>query len=134
MNAMRTSFAIDPGWEARYERQINDATGALMEISNRITQTSIQTAQRSMEQNMKMVQQRQRQFDHMTQSSRSSFQRRQESQDRIRQRWSDITLGQIHGCDDLGHCTEVSNDYQYYLDQRRKDCRGRPFRRHSTKA
>lgn len=48
----------------------------------------MQAAQQSMEQNMKMVQDR--------------------------QRWSDITLGQIHGCDDLGNCQTVSNDYQYY--------------------
>ncbi len=114
MNAMRGSFAIDPGWEARYERQINDTTGALMEMSNRITQTSMQMAQQSMEQNMKMVQQRQRQFDQMNQGIMSSYQRQQASQDKLRQRWSDITLGQIHGCDDIGNCTTVSNDYQYY--------------------
>jgi hypothetical protein len=114
MNAMISSFQIDPAWQAQYEQQIHDTTGALMEISNRITQTSMQMAQQSMEQNMKMVQQRQRQFDQMSQSSTSSFQRQQESQDRNRQRWSDITLGQIHGCDDIGNCTTVSNDYQNY--------------------
>jgi len=96
---------------ARYERQVQDTTGALMEMSNRITQASVEQAQRSLEQNMKMVQEGQKQFDQMNQSMMSSFHRQQESQDRIRQRWSDITLGQIHGCDDLGNCATVSNDY-----------------------
>ncbi len=114
MNAMKTSLAIDPGWQAQYERQIHDTTGALMEMSNRITQESIRQAQQSLEQNIAQVRRRQQEFDQMTAGSMASFHRQQESQDRIRQRWSDITLGQIHGCDDLGNCTEVSNDYQYY--------------------
>jgi hypothetical protein len=114
MNAMKTSLAIDPVWKAQYERQIHDTTGALMEISNRITQESIRQAQQSLEQSIAQVQRRQQEFNQMTEGSMASFQRQQESQDRIRQRWSDITLGQIHGCDDLGNCTEVSNDYQYY--------------------
>jgi hypothetical protein len=42
------------------------------------------------------------------QASRSILQ--QSIRDAIRQRWSDITLGQIHGCDDLGNCSTVSND------------------------
>jgi len=114
MNAMKTSLAIDPAWKAQYERQIHDTTGALMEMSNRITQESIRQAQQSLEQNMAQVRRRQQEFDQMTEESVASFHHQQESQDRIRQRWSDITLGQIHGCDDLGNCTEVSNDYQYY--------------------
>ena len=28
------------------------------------------------------------------------FQKQRENSDRIRQRWSNITLGQVHGCDD----------------------------------
>jgi hypothetical protein len=91
-----------------------DTTGALMEMSNRITKASIEQAKRSLDQNTKLVQERQKQFDQMNQSMMSSFHRQQESQDRIRQRWSDITLGQIHGCDDLGNCTTVSNDYKHY--------------------
>lgn len=85
-----------------------------MEISNRITQESIQAAQQSLQRNMQMVQQRQQQFDQMNKSSMDSFKRQQDSQDRIRQRWSDITLGQIHGCDDIGNCATVSNDYDHY--------------------
>ena len=50
----------------------------------------------------------------MNQSMMSSFKRQQDSQDKIRQRWSDITLGQIHGCDDLGNCQTIPNDYQNY--------------------
>jgi uncharacterized protein YbdZ (MbtH family) len=114
MNEMRTSLAIDPAWQARYEQQIHDTTGALMEISNRITQESIQRAQQSLQQNMDMVKRRQQQFDQMSKMSMDSFHRQQASQDQIRQRWSDITLGQIHGCDDVGNCTTVSNDYSYY--------------------
>jgi hypothetical protein len=112
MNAMSSSFLIDAGWQSQYERQTQAATAAAMELSNRITQASMQMAQQSMEQNMKMVQQRQRQFDQMNQGIMSSYQRQQASQDQIRQRWSDITLGQIHGCDDLGNCATVSNEYQ----------------------
>lgn len=114
MNAMVSSFRVDPAWQAQYERQIQDTTGALMELSNRVTQNSIRLAQQSMEQNMKMVQQRQQQFDQMNRGIMSSFQKQQKSQDAIRQRWSDITLGQIHGCDDNGNCSTVSNDYQHY--------------------
>ena len=114
MNAMIASFKIDPRWQANYDRQVQDTTGALIEMSNRITQASIDQAQRSIEQNMKMVQARQQQFDQMNHSMMSSFQRQQASQDAIRQRWSDVTLGQIHGCDDLGNCSTISNDYQYY--------------------
>lgn len=126
MNAMRTSFAVDRAWQARYERQIHDTTGALMEISNRLTQESIQTAQRSLQQNIAQVQRRQQEFEQMAKGSMDSFHRQQESQDRIRQRWSDITLGQIHGCDDLGNCTEVSNDYQYYWTKDGKTVVGGP--------
>jgi len=114
MNAMVASFQIDSAWQAQYERQIQDTTGALMELSNRVTQNSMRLAQQSMEQNMKMVQQRQQQFDQMNRGIMSSYQKQQQSQDAIRQRWSDITLGQIHGCDDLGNCQTVSNDYQHY--------------------
>ena len=114
MNAMVSSFRVDPAWQAQYERQIQDTTGALLELSNRVTQNSIRLAQQSMEQNMKMVQQRQQQFDQMNRGIMSSFQKQQKSQDAIRQRWSDITLGQIHGCDDNGNCSTVSNDYQHY--------------------
>ena len=114
MNAMRVSLTIDPAWQARYEQQIRDTTGALMEISNRLTQESIRQAQQSLQQNIAQVQRRQQQFDQMSQASMDSFHRQQESQDRIRQRWSDVTLGQIHGCDDLGNCQEISNDYQHY--------------------
>ncbi len=114
MNAMRASFAIDPAWQARYDRQIHDTTGALMEMSNRLTQESIRQAQQSLQQNIAQVQRRQREFDQMNKASMGSFQRQQESHDRIRQKWSDITLGQIHGCDDLGNCGTISNDYQYY--------------------
>jgi hypothetical protein len=114
MNEMRASFLMDSGWQQRYDAQVRDTTGALMQISNRITQESIQAAQQSLQRNMQMVQQRQKQFDQMTKSSMDSFRRQQDSQDRIRQRWSDITLGQIHGCDDLGNCATVSNDYDHY--------------------
>ena len=114
MNAMIASFQIDPAWQAQYDRQIQDTTGALMEMSNRITQTSMQMAQQSMEQNMKMVQQRQKQFDQMNESRSSAYQRQQASQDRIGQARSDTTLGQIHGCDDLGRCATVSNEDQYH--------------------
>jgi hypothetical protein len=114
MNAMRASFAIDHAWEARYEQQIHDRTGALMEISNRLTQESIRHARQSLEQNIALVARREREFDRMREGSMGSFRRRQESQDRVSQRWSDVTLGKIHGCDDLGNCTEVYNDYQYY--------------------
>ena len=114
MNAMITSFKTDPNWQARYERDIQDTTGALMQISNQITQQSMQLAQQSLQQNMRQVQQRQQQFDQMSQMREDSFKKQMDSQDSIRQRWSDITLGQIHGCDDLGNCTTVSNDYQNY--------------------
>lgn len=114
MNAVRSSFGIHPDWQARYERQIQDTTGALMEISNRVTQESIRQAQQSLEQNIAQVERRQREFDQMKQASMGSFHRQQESHDRIRQKWSDVTLGQIHGCDDLGNCGTISNDYQYY--------------------
>jgi len=114
MNAMSSSFRIDAAWQSQYERQIQDTTGAAMEMSNRITQASMQMAQQSMEQNMKTVQQRQRQFDQMNQGIMSSYERGQASRDQIRQRWSDITLGQIHGCDDLGNCATVSNENQNY--------------------
>jgi len=114
MNAMIASFRMDPNWEARYQRQIQDTTGALMEISNRITQASIQQAQQSLQQNMKQVQERQKQFEQMNQGMMSSFERQQASQDKIRQGWSDTILGQVHGCDDLGRCSTVSNEYQYH--------------------
>jgi hypothetical protein len=114
MNAMITSFRVDPNWQAGYERDIQDTTGALMQISNQITQRSMQLAQQSLQQNMRQVQQRQQQFDQMSQMRENSFKKQMDSQDSIRQRWSDITLGQIHGCDDLGNCSTVSNDYQNY--------------------
>jgi len=114
MNALVSSFTIDPAWQASYERQIQDTTEALMEISNRITQESIRRAQQSLQQNIAQVQRRQKEFDQINEMRQSSFQRQQESADRIRQRWSDITLGQVHGCDDLGRCSEQSNEYQYH--------------------
>jgi len=114
MNAMIASFKVDPRWQANYDSQVQSTASALMEVSNRITQASMQTAQQSMEQNMKMVQERQRMFDQMNKGMMSSYQRQQASQDALRQRRSDITLGQIHGCDDLGNCQTVSNDYQNY--------------------
>jgi uncharacterized protein YbdZ (MbtH family) len=126
MNAMRVSFTLDPGWQAQYERQIHDTTGALMEISNRLTADSIRQAQQSLQQNMAQVQRRQQQFDQMSKASMDSFHRQQASQDQIRQRWSDITLGQIHGCDDLGNCQEVSNDYDYYWTKDGKTVVGGP--------
>jgi hypothetical protein len=112
MNTMIASFKVDPNWQAQYERQIKDTTGALMAISNQITQQSIQLAQQSLQQNMRQVQQRQREFDQINQMRESSFKKQMDSQDQIRQRWSDITLGQIHGCDDNGNCSEQSNAYQ----------------------
>ncbi|HEY6763620.1 MAG TPA: hypothetical protein VI386_02515 [Candidatus Sulfotelmatobacter sp.] len=112
MNAMVSSFRIDPNWQRQYERDIRDTSGALMEISNRITQQSMQLAQQSLQQNTRQVQQRQQQFDQMSQMREDSFKRQMDSQDRIRQRWSDTTLGQIHGCDDNGKCSTQSNDYQ----------------------
>jgi hypothetical protein len=112
MNTMIASFKVDPNWQAQYERQIKDTTGALMAISNQITQQSIQLAQQSLQQNMRQVQQRQQQFDQINQMRESSFKKQMDSQDQIRQRWSDITLGQIHGCDDNGNCSEQSNAYQ----------------------
>ena len=114
LDQMRTSFQIDPTWQANYERQIHDTTGALMEISNRLTQDSIQEAQQSLARNTAAVEAHQRAFDQSTAATSSAFARQQQSEDSIRQRWSDITLGQIHGCDDLGNCGEVSNDYDYY--------------------
>ncbi len=114
MNAMISSFQIDAAWQSQYERQIHDTTGALMGISNRITQASMEMAQQSMQQNMKMVQQRQQQADQINQMRSSSFERQQQSQDRIRQGQSDTTLGQVHGCDDLGRCATVSNEDQYH--------------------
>ena len=112
MNTMIASFKVDPNWQAQYKRQIKDTTGALMAISNQITQQSIQLAQQSLQQNMRQVQQRQQQFDQINQMRESSFKKQMDSQDQIRQRWSDITLGQIHGCDDNGNCSEQSNAYQ----------------------
>lgn len=114
MNAVVSSFTIEAAWQASYQRQIQDTTGALTEISQRITQESIQRAQRSLQQNIDQVQRRQKEFDQISEMRRSSFQKQQESSDRIRQRWSDITLGQVHGCDDLGRCSEQSNEYQYH--------------------
>jgi hypothetical protein len=114
MNKMRASFAIDPGWQQRYDAQVHDTTGALIEMSNRITGASIRAAQESLQWEMQMVERRQHQFDQMTKASMDSFKRQQDSNDRIRQRWSDITLGQVHGCDDLGNCATVSNDYDHY--------------------
>ncbi len=114
MNAMVASLQLDPAWQAAYERQIHDTTGALMAMSDRITRESIQRAQQSLQQNMAMVQRRQQEFDQISAMRQSSFQRQQESQSRIAQRWSDITLGQVHGCDDLGRCATVSNEYQYH--------------------
>ncbi|MBV8360423.1 MAG: hypothetical protein JO189_21195 [Deltaproteobacteria bacterium] len=114
MNAMNASFAMNPSWQAQYDRQIHDTTGALMEMSNRITQESIHQAQQSLQQNITLVRGRQQQIDQMSGMSMESFNRQQRSQAQISQRWSDITLGQIHGCDDLGNCGEVSNDYENY--------------------
>jgi hypothetical protein len=113
MNAMVSSFQIDPAWQAQYERQIQDTTGALMDISNRITQASMQAAQQSMQQNMKMVQQRQQQFDQINQMRQSSFQRQQDAQTKEANNWSNIILGQEHGCDDLGRCSTIPNDAPY---------------------
>jgi hypothetical protein len=114
LNTMIASLKVDPNWQMQYERQIRDTTGALMAISNQVTQQSIQLAQQSLQQNIRQVQQRQQQFDQMTQMRESSFKNQMGSQDRIRQRWSDITLGQIHGCDDNGNCSTQSNEYQYH--------------------
>ena len=114
MNRMIASFKIAPAWQARYDRQIHDTTGALMEISNRITRASIEQARQSLNQNIRLENERQKQFDQMNHMIMSGYQRRQNIQSQIQQRWSDITLGQIHGCDSLGNCGEVSNDYQYY--------------------
>jgi len=113
-NAMRSSFRLDPIWQRQYERDIKDTTGALMEISNRITQQSIQLAQQSLQQNLRQVQQRQQQFDQISKMREDSFKRQMDSQDRIRQRWSDTTLGQIHGCSDTGQCSTQSNECQYH--------------------
>jgi hypothetical protein len=112
LNTMIASFKVDPNWQRQYERQIKDTTGALIAISNQVTQQSIQLAQQSLQQNIRQVQQRQQQFDQMTQMRESSFKNQMDSQDRIRQKWSDITLGQIHGCDDNGKCSTQSNEYQ----------------------
>ncbi len=114
LNTMMASLKVDPKWQMQYERQIRDTTGALMAISNQVTQQSMQLAQRSLEQNIRQVQQRQQQFDQISQMRESSFKRQMDSQDRIRQKWSDITLGQIHGCDDNGTCSTQSNEYQYH--------------------
>jgi hypothetical protein len=126
MNALVSSFTIDPAWQASYERQIQDTTGALGEISNRITQESIRRAQQSLQQNIEQVQRRQKEFDQISEMRQSSFQRQQESADRIRQRWSDITLGQVHGCDDLGRCSEQSNEYQYHWTDKSGNVVGGP--------
>lgn len=112
LNTMIVSFKLDPNWQAQYERQIKDTTGALMAISNQVTQQSMQLAQQSLQQNMLQVQQRQQQFDQINHMRESAFKRQMDSQDQIRQRWSDITLGQIHGCDDNGNCSTQSNEYQ----------------------
>lgn len=112
LNSMIASFRMDPNWEMQYQRQVRDTTGALMAISNQVTQQSIQLAQQSLQQNIRQVQQRQQQFDQMTNMRASSFKNQMDSQDRMRQRWSDITLGQIHGCDDNGNCSTQSNEYQ----------------------
>ncbi len=114
LNIMIASLKVDPNWQMQYERQIRDTSGALMAISNQVTQQSMQLAQQSLQQNMRQVQQRQQQFDQMTQMRESSFKKQMDSQDRIRQKWSDITLGQIHGCDDNGNCSTQSNEYQYH--------------------
>jgi hypothetical protein len=53
----------------------SSATKALVEVSNCITQVSTQAARQSMEQDMKLVQDRQRMFDQMNQSIMSSFKR-----------------------------------------------------------
>jgi hypothetical protein len=112
LNVMITSFKIDANWQARYEREIQDTTGALMQISNQVTQRSMQMAQQSLQQNMRQVQQRQQQIDQISKMRQDSFNRQMNSQSNIAQRWSDITLGQIHGCDDIGNCSTQSNDYQ----------------------
>ncbi|MBV8452838.1 MAG: hypothetical protein JOZ29_11265 [Deltaproteobacteria bacterium] len=126
MNAMDASFAMNPSWQAQYDRQIHDTTGALIEMSNRITQESIYQAQQSLQQNIALVRGRQRQIDQMSGMSMGSFNRQQQSQAQISQRWSDITLGQIHGCDDLGNCGEVSNDYQNYWTKNGRTVVGGP--------
>ncbi|HEX3549409.1 MAG TPA: hypothetical protein VHT53_03500 [Candidatus Elarobacter sp.] len=118
MNTMYTTLTIDPAWQATYDRQIHDTTGALMEISNRITQQSIERAQQALQQNVEQVRRRQQEFDQISAMRQSSFQKQQASADRIRQRWSDITLGQVHGCDDLGRCATVSNESQYHWTDR----------------
>ena len=114
MNTMNASFAMNRSWQAQYDRQIRDTTGALMEMSNRITQESIHQARQSLQQNIALVRERRRQIDQMSGMSMESFNRQQRSQAQISQRRSDITLGQIHGCDDLGNCGEISNDYENY--------------------
>lgn len=114
MNAMISSLKLDPAWEAAYEQQIHDTTGALTAMSDRITQESIQRAQQSLQQNVAMVNRRQQEFDRMSAMRESSFKRQQDSRSAIANRWSDIILGQVHGCDDLGRCATVSNEYQYH--------------------
>ena len=114
MDSMIASFKIDPAWQARHEWQIHDATGALTEMSNRITQTSVEQARRSLDQNIRLEKSRQAMFDRLVRTAMSGYQQRQQIQSRIQQRWSDITLGLVHGCDDLGDCGEMSNNYQYY--------------------
>jgi hypothetical protein len=71
----------------------------------------MEQAQRSMEQNMRMVQARQHQFDQMNNSMMSSFKRQMDASSANTNKWSDIILGQVHGCDDLGRCSTVSNEY-----------------------
>jgi len=126
MNSMRLSFKFDRDWKGRTDRQTAATEGALTEQSNRAEQATIQQMQRSLQQNIAQVQHRQQQFDQMTEGSMASFKAQQDSHDRITQRWSDTILGQIHGCDDLGNCAEVSNDYQYYWTKDGKTIVGGP--------
>ena len=114
MYEMVSSMAMNPAWGARYEQQIHDATGAIMEISNRITQETVQRSREATERSIEAVRARQAQIDRISAMRDESFKAQQASSDRIRQKWSDVTLGQIHGCDDLGRCSTIYDDADYH--------------------
>ncbi len=114
MNAMLASLTLDPAWQLTYQRQINDTTGALTAIGNRIAQASIQQAQQSLRQSVAQVERSRRASSASVDALMSGHEQRQATYDHIAQQRSDATLGIVHGCDDLGNCATVSNESQYH--------------------
>jgi hypothetical protein len=84
MLRMAATFRIDPDWQQNTQRHLGSANDAMVQASNAAE-------------------------DIMLQSARSSM----ASHERIAQKWSDITLGQQHVCDELNRCRETTNACDY---------------------